>query len=116
MLFCCGPNGAELSTKVQEAIFAGCDAIVCWNDFLAVQVIEQLHSFGHCVPQQIAVTGFDDNLSYSNSIYHLTTVRQDFRLKGETAIKELVDQINGKIPLERNIFVDCSLVERSSTG
>ena len=83
---------------------------------LAVQVIEQLHSFGHCVPQQIAVTGFDDNLSYSNSIYHLTTVRQDFRLKGETAIKELVDQINGKIPLERNIFVDCSLVERSSTG
>ena len=116
LLFCCGPNGAELSTKVQEAILAGCDAIICWNDFLAVQVIEQLHSFGHCVPQQIAVTGFDDNLSYSNSIYHLTTVRQDFRLKGETAIKELVDQINGKIPLERNIFVDCSLVERSSTG
>lgn len=113
--FCCGMDDEKLKMQLKQAISDGYDSVVCWNDVLAVQVVEALSVMGYRVPDQIAVTGFDDNLSYSDSVYHLTTVRQEFRLKGETAIRELVSQIDEDKAVEAgDLFVDCSIIERGT--
>lgn len=109
--FCCGPNGSMVEEQLRQSISSGCDAIICWNDVLATQVIDTLSVLGYSVPGPIAVTGFDDNLSYPNSVYRLTTVRQEFRLKGQTAVKELVAQIDADQPNMGDIFVPCSIVD-----
>lgn len=109
--FCCGPNGARVEAQLRAAVRDGCDAVICWNDALAAQVIDTLSMLGYSVPGRIAVTGFDGNLPYPNAVYRLTTVRQDFRRKGQTAVKELVAQIQADQPGEGCVFVDCALVE-----
>lgn len=113
-VFVCGNGAAELDTKLNTALTAGHDAIICWNDVLAIQVIEALTAMGYRVPEDIAVTGFDDNLSYPNSLYQLTTVRQEFQTKGRIAIQELIAQIDGGGTLSQDVFVDCSIVARNT--
>lgn len=113
-VFTCGVGAAELDDRLKAALAAGHDAIICWNDVLAIQVIEALTAMGHRVPEDVAVTGFDDNLSYPNSLYQLTTVRQEFQTKGRVAIQELIAQIDGEGTSARDVFVDCSIVARNT--
>lgn len=38
------------------------DAVVCYNDQVAVEVIRTLREFGKKVPRDVSVTGFDNSL------------------------------------------------------
>lgn len=107
----CGVNGINIDEQIHHALKNKCDAIICWNDVLAIQVIETLSAMGYRVPDQIAVTGFDNNLSYPNPTYHLTTVRQEFQMKGQTAIQQLVSQINRNQTSSGDVFVECSIIK-----
>lgn len=113
-VFICGAGAAELEGQISKARAAGYDAIICWNDVLAIQVIEALTAMGCRVPEDIAVTGFDDNLSYPNSLYQLTTVRQEFQTKGRVAIQELIAQIDGNATTSKDVYVECSIIERNT--
>ena len=109
--YCCGTNGINIDGQIQYARENKCDSIICWNDVLAIQTIETLSAMGYRVPDQIAVTGFDNNLSYPNPTYHLTTVRQEFQLKGQTAIQKLVSQITRDQISSGDVFVECSIIK-----
>jgi len=53
------------------------DILVCENDALAMGAIDAVrHEFGLSVPDDIAVTGFDDTPVAANPNYRLTTYRQ----------------------------------------
>lgn len=90
------------------------EAIVCWNDVLALQVINILKNLGKKVPGDVAVTGFDDIIQDWNYIPLLTTVKQPFNEKGKTAMKLLADMIDRKIAGPVNREVECSLAIRES--
>jgi len=111
----CGYDSNEMYSKLKETLGStSLDAIVCWNDILAMQVINMLRELDKRVPEDIAVTGFDDIIQDLYFIPKLTTVKQPFAEKGRTAMKLLVDIIEGKLTGPVKQFVDCRLVVRDS--
>ena len=73
------------------------DGFVCANDSIALGVINQLNRFGYRVPDDIAVTGFDDSPIALLANPKLTTVRQDSQLQGETMSRLLLSMLQGDI-------------------
>jgi LacI family transcriptional regulator len=91
-------------------------AIVCANDQTALGVMSALREHGVGVPEQVAVTGFDDIPLARHLHTTLTTVRQPIREIGATAFEVLYSMINGERPPERDIVLPTQLVTRESCG
>jgi LacI family transcriptional regulator len=91
-------------------------AIVCANDQTALGVMSVLREHGVTVPEQVAVTGFDDIPLARHLHTTLTTVRQPIREIGATAFEVLYLMINGERPPERDIVLPTQLVCRESCG
>ncbi|MCU0843821.1 MAG: LacI family transcriptional regulator [Spirochaetes bacterium] len=54
----------------------GCDAVLCFNDYMAIGLINRLQGMGVSVPGDVSVTGFDDSPLRRVAVPLLTTVRQ----------------------------------------
>lgn len=54
------------------------EAVVCANDYMAHALIDQLHTHGWRVPEDVIITGFDYIEASRRSIPTLTTVGQDY--------------------------------------
>ena len=65
------------------------------SDYYAVEAINFLHDAGFHVPEDISVTGFDDNILAHVVRPRLTTVHQDVYKKAEAAVKMLMGIISG---------------------
>lgn len=65
--------------------------VVCANDAIALTLIDTLNSLAVRVPQDLSVTGFDNIAEIYAVSPTLTTVGQDFRALGETAISVLLN-------------------------
>lgn len=50
------------------------DAVVCYNDQVAVEVIRTLREFGKKIPRDVSVTGFDNSLLAKNNHIPITTI------------------------------------------
>ncbi|MBN1798230.1 MAG: substrate-binding domain-containing protein [Spirochaetales bacterium] len=88
------------SEKTIELLFdqrkIQCDAVMMSNDWTAIGVLHALLKRGIRVPEDIALTGFD-NIRQGRFIKpQLTTVHQPFTTLGREAVTMLVDQLNGK--------------------
>ncbi len=85
-------SGVEAGRKVLASAVRP-DAVVCANDQMAIGVLQALTSGGIRVPEDMAVTGFDDIFPGSLFEPSLTTVHQPMRLLGERACARLLDRI-----------------------
>lgn len=66
------------------------DALVCENDVLAIGAMDALrYKLGLKIPQDIAVTGFDDIPLTASPSYNLTTYRQPITLMADALIEVL---------------------------
>ena len=83
-------------------------------DYYAAEAISYLQDCGINVPDQISVTGFDDNIFARLVRPHLTTVHQDSGEKGRQAISMLMELIRNKPVLETNVLLDVNLKVRDS--
>ncbi len=111
----CGYDGKVIyDTLVQIGTVNPPAAIVCWNDVLALQVINVLRDMGKKIPDDIAVTGFDDIIQDLNYIPRLTTIKQPFTEKGKSAMQLLADIIGNKVKGPVKQEVEFSLVARES--
>ncbi len=92
------------------------EAIVCANDQMAIGVLQALSRGGIRVPEDLAVTGFDDIFPTSLFDPSLTTVHQPMRLLGERACARLLDRI-GKPDMPTQVeLLPTELVIRRSCG
>jgi LacI family transcriptional regulator len=91
-------------------------AIVCANDQTAVGVLYALQQHGLRVPEDLAVTGFDDIPVARHLHSQLTTVRQRIRELGATAFEVLYSMINRETPAERDVVLPTTLIRRRSCG
>lgn len=92
-------EGAWSSASGEQAIgrlldsYPEMDAVFVGNDQMALSVLQMACRRGIKVPQDLAVVGFDGLLDTAHYWPPLTTVRQDLRDLGCTAVRELVRAI-----------------------
>lgn len=91
------------------------DAIVCCADATALGLLEALSRRGIRVPDDVAVTGFDDVADSQVARSALTTVAQPWRKMGSRALELLLAQLEGG-PVPAQMVIPCELVVRESCG
>jgi len=102
-----------LSEMVMQRTRQGCNGFVCWNDIIAEQVLNILEANSINVPEEVALTGFDDS-SQEGRQSVITTVHQTLYEKGSCAVRILLDQIGSVNPSIRKEYVECNIVERDT--
>jgi signal transduction histidine kinase/DNA-binding LacI/PurR family transcriptional regulator len=90
-------------------------AVVAANDSMAFGALEALQQRGVRVPDDVAVTGFDDLREAQVTGVPLTTVRQSFYTAGKRALEALLKRINGET-VPQVILTPTQLLTRWSCG
>jgi LacI family transcriptional regulator len=88
-------------------------AAVFVSDLLASDAVNMFESVGVMVPDDISVTGFDDNMYAQLSRPPLTTVRQNPSAKGREAVRLLMQKIKGENCLD-SLELPTELIVRES--
>ena len=91
-------------------------AIVCANDQTALGAMHALARRGIKVPDEVAVTGFDDVPVARHLHPPLTTVHQPIRRKGEEAVRLLLSVVQGHASRPEHRRLETKLVVRGSTA
>jgi GntR family transcriptional regulator of arabinose operon len=88
-------------------------AIVCYNDQIAIQIIEAIRRSNLKIPGDISLVGYDNsNLAVATEV-KLTTVNHPKEEMGKRVARMIIDMINGKV--EKPCFVyQPKLIIRSS--
>jgi LacI family transcriptional regulator len=92
------------------------DAIVCANDEIAMGVLEAARGAGISIPDDLAVTGWDDIPAARHLAPPLTTVRQPMLDLGRRAAELLRDRISTNRSDPRHEVLPTQQVIRSSCG
>jgi signal transduction histidine kinase/DNA-binding LacI/PurR family transcriptional regulator len=92
------------------------DVIVASNDGMAIGAWEELTRRGLSIPEDIALTGFDDIPEAKILATPLTTVRQPLIDQGKQAARMLLEWLEHGIPPEENCVTGTELVIRDSCG
>ena len=92
------------------------DAIVCASDRIAMGAIQWLHQRDLRVPDDIAVTGFDNLAESAFTVPSLTTVHVHKQLMGELAAQRAVKRIENEHEIPLFIQTPTHLVIRQSCG
>ena len=88
-------------------------AIVCYNDQIALEILDAIRDAGLKVPQDISLIGCDDSLLASASEVKLTTFRHPKAEMGCQAARFIIDMLNGKIE-KPSLIYHPELIIRSS--
>jgi DNA-binding LacI/PurR family transcriptional regulator/signal transduction histidine kinase/ActR/RegA family two-component response regulator len=91
------------------------DAVVCANDSMALGAIQALRHRGRRVPQDVAVTGFDDLTLARLANPPLTTIAQPFDMFAHLAIDSIEVQVANR-PVQWVTNIPSQFVRRQSCG
>ncbi|WP_438448001.1 GntR family transcriptional regulator [Gorillibacterium sp. sgz5001074] len=90
-------------------------AFVCYNDELAVQMLEAVRQAGLSVPDGISIVGFDDSSLATATETKLTTLTHPKTDMGRDAVELLLAMIEGKRRKPVGKLYEPELVVRTST-
>jgi LacI family transcriptional regulator len=88
------------------------DAVVCYNDVVAIGALTALRELGRSVPEHVAVVGCDDVRLASLVTPALTTLHIDTYALGRQAALLLFERLRGEPP--RHVMLQPELVVRAS--
>lgn len=91
-------------------------AIICYNDQLAIQVIQFLRTLHLSIPEDISIIGYDDSFLTEVSEVKLTSVSHPKMEMGIDAAKWIVDAVEEKGTFPPSYVYKPKLVLRHSTG
>ena len=86
-------------------------AIVCANDAMAIGAMERLQQNGYRIPEDVIVTGFDNDELSEFFVPSLTTVDRRQELLGENAVNLLFERSD-----DVNVQIDTKTIYRESCG
>ncbi|MEH7084589.1 GntR family transcriptional regulator [Neobacillus drentensis] len=91
-------------------------AIVCYNDQLALNVLDLVRRLGISVPEDISIVGFDDSSLAVATEVKLTSVNHPKMKMGTEAAKWIVSAVENKDDRPPSIVYEPKLVIRNSTA
>ncbi|KGM44923.1 GntR family transcriptional regulator [Neobacillus niacini] len=91
-------------------------AIVCYNDQLALMVVDALRNFQISVPDDVSIVGYDDSFLAEAFEVKLTSVAHPKINMGIEAAKRIVAAVEGKDNNPQSITYEPELVIRNSTA
>lgn len=97
------------------------DAVVCYNDQIAISIMGKLQKSGYSIPRDISITGYDNSFLARLYPIQLTTVAHPQEKLGKMAGQLLLEKIQGipeeqsKVPrlIEPELVIGDSCVERN---
>ena len=90
------------------------EAVVCYNDKLAVELLNFCKSRGISVPDDISIVGIDDSKLATICDVHLTTVKHPHQLLGEKAAEQLLSLMQNPKAESEDVLCKPELVIRDS--
>ncbi|MBN1647508.1 MAG: substrate-binding domain-containing protein, partial [Spirochaetales bacterium] len=116
-----GKKSSELlDSWIRECIARGVQSFIGACDPIAMWIIDRLNLMGKRVPDDFAVCGFDGFDDYQRFITPLTTVDPGWEKLGQTAVQEIIRQIDGKatdkltiVPAKPRIAKSCGCMEEN---
>jgi len=112
----CGYDAPSIEAALNHFLQTGKpDSIICYNDRMAVTLIDAIYRHGYRIPEDIAVTGFDDLEIGQNIRPALSTVTFPIYEMGQRAMELLLDAVR-KIPLPATTVLTARPLYRSSCG
>jgi GntR family transcriptional regulator of arabinose operon len=93
------------------------DAVVCYNDQIAIQVLKALEEEQVACPGEVAVTGYDNSYLAATCRVPLTTIAHPQENLGRTAAELLLKLIREEPVTEQecSILMEPELIVRDST-
>jgi LacI family transcriptional regulator len=101
---------------MQKMLAARPDAVFAASDIMAIGAMRAIREAGLCVPDDIAVVGFDDLPLANPPDPLLTTIRQPVSQFGFMAVDILLDVIENGLNPPRRVIMDTELIIRDSCG
>jgi DNA-binding LacI/PurR family transcriptional regulator len=94
----------------------GPTAVFCYNDELAVELLDAARGAGIAVPGRLSVVGFDDNILAHTARPRLTSVLNPLGPLATAAVDLVRAQIAGASPPPAPVLIPPTLSVRESTG
>ncbi len=104
------------AAAAERLVDAGCTAVICGSDLMALGAIRAVRGRGLQVPADVSVVGYDDSPLIAFTDPPLTTVRQSVQAMGSAAVRALLDEISGVNAARAEYVFRPELVVRGSTG
>jgi len=105
----------KLKSIIKHLISLDVTAIEVEHDELAFNVFLSCRSLNLKIPEDIAITGFDDSSWATLFDISLTTVKQDFETIGNVISDIIISSINGNPPKQTKYILPVELIKRDST-
>jgi LacI family transcriptional regulator len=90
------------------------DAIFCWTDFYAFEVLSVARELGLSVPEDVAIVGYDNTTYCDLAQNALTSIDQSGQVLGLQAARLLVERIGGRTKPEHFVMAPRLVVRGSS--
>lgn len=103
-----------LRTFAAEKAGSVCTAAFFVNDLFAGEAAALFASLGLRVPEDLSVTGFDDNIYAQMAHPMLTTMRQHPEEKAAEAVRLLMKRLRGEEVVVRSVHLPTELIVRDS--
>lgn len=85
------------------------DSVICGLDLIAMGVMYVLKQYGYQIPEDVAITGFDNHIYGKLSAPFLTSVDSNLDEMASLAVSVVLDCLNGKQPEQKEFYVAPSL-------
>ena len=92
------------------------DAVACASDAMAVGAMAAIEQAGLRIPEDIAVTGFDDADFAASIVPALTTIRQDALGMGTAAAEAVLRMLEDPDSSPPVVVIETELIVRESSG
>lgn len=92
-----------------------CSAVVCYNDQIAIRLIQKMLRNGIRVPLDKSVIGFDNSSISELSPVRITSITHPAELLGKEAARKLLEMIDSGSRV-KPLVMDVEIIEKDSTG
>jgi len=92
------------------------DAVFAASDLMAIGAVGELRRAGRRIPDDVAVVGFDDSAIAAASEPPLTSIRQPIEEMGREMTRLLLEAIETRSPIPKQVLLGTSLVVRESSA